>query len=238
MSCENYKTKLSAAAAAGLADAALPEHLAGHLCACVDCREWFASEQGLFSAIDAGIARVVDQAPSAEFLSRVRVAVELEKSSRTFRVPGFRFSLWPITAAVAVAWLALVFVGRFHSRSAVQPQSAATVGNSGAAVTSPVLQPVVEAGGPQPDGVRHTVVKSARATAGWVDGEVLVSSDEREALAHFVAGLPARREVAIALARPAPFQPPSFQPPTDETAAGPLEIAELEIKPLIPVEEK
>lgn len=238
MSCENYKTELRAAAAAGLADAALAEHLAGHLDACVGCREWFASEQSLFSAIDAGVSRAVGQSPSAEFLPRVRAAIELEKSGRTLRVPNSWFTLWPISAAVAAACLALVFVGRFHSRSVVQPQPAVAVASSGGPVAPlPVSQPAVEAGGHRPAGVRHTVVKSERASAGWADAEVLVSSDEREALVHFVAGLPARREMAIALARPAPFQP-SFQPAPDETAAGPLEIAELEVKPLIPAEEK
>ena len=63
--------------------------------------------------------------------------------------------------------------------------------------------------------------------------EILVPSDERLALTQFVAGLARRREVALALARPAPFEP------GPETApGGPLEIAKLEVPPLISVNEK
>jgi hypothetical protein len=63
--------------------------------------------------------------------------------------------------------------------------------------------------------------------------EILVPSEERVALAQFVTGLSRRREVALALARPTPFEP---QPETP--LGGPLEIAKLEVPPLIPVNEK
>jgi hypothetical protein len=60
--------------------------------------------------------------------------------------------------------------------------------------------------------------------------EILVPPEERVALAQFVAGLSKRREVALALARPTPFEPQPETPP-----GGPLEIAKLEVPPLIPV---
>jgi hypothetical protein len=56
--------------------------------------------------------------------------------------------------------------------------------------------------------------------------EVLVPPDEREAFARFVAVLGERREVALALATPAPQR-------KDEPASRePLQIKELEIKTL------
>jgi hypothetical protein len=61
---------------------------------------------------------------------------------------------------------------------------------------------------------------------------VLVPPDERIALAKFMARLPQRREMAIALTRPAPA------PPTLNVISEPLEIAELKVEPLSPAEDK
>jgi hypothetical protein len=235
MSCEQYKTVMVEAAGVGRTDAVLQSHLDS----CAPCRAVFSSEENLFSAIDAGVSRGVNHSPSAEFLARVRTAVELENSGGTLR-PKYWFTLWPVTAtAIAVCVTSLV-VGHFRSRSVVQQPSAATVVVSRESVAPRLPQPAAE------PATEPVITRNLSTRKSAVDHEqqsdnapepampeVLVPSDERDALAYFVAGLPARREVAIALARPAPFQPPP-----DVGASGPLEIAKLEVKPLIPVEEK
>jgi hypothetical protein len=76
-------------------------------------------------------------------------------------------------------------------------------------------------------------VSPVRAARNVQEPEILVPPEERVALAQFVAGLARRREVALALARPTPFEP------RPETSPGrPLEIPKLEVPPLIPVNEK
>jgi hypothetical protein len=234
MSCEHYKAVMVEAAAAGEMGSPLRLHLEG----CVECRAVFAYEQSLFSAVDTCLSQRMNVSPSLEFLPRVRSAIDLEKSGWSIRTSNVWFRWLPLAGAAAVC-LALLFAAKHHP---VAPEQQPSVRNGVAPEAADLqvhlqqLQPVTDATVRAMAGPMKRPMK--RESQGHADRivrapEILVSSDERLALAQFVAGLSQRREVALALARPAPFEPGPETPP-----GGPLEIAKLEVPPLIPVNEK
>jgi hypothetical protein len=234
MSCERYKTVILEAAAAGEIGPSLRVHLEG----CPECRAAFAEEQSLFSAIDASLSQRMNASPSPEFLPRIRSAIDLEKSGRSVRTSSVWFHWLPIAGTVAAACLALLFVVRHQSLTPQRQQpvtSALARGPAEAALHAQQAQSKPEAAVRAMAGaMKQPVNRKSQLHAGGIvqAPEILVSSEERVALSQFVAGLSRRHEVALALARPTPFEP------GPETLGGPLEIAKLEVAPLIPVNEK
>jgi hypothetical protein len=232
MSCERYKTVIVEAAAAGEIGPSLRVHLEG----CAECRAALAEEQSLFSAIDGGLSQRMNASPSPEFLSRMRSAVELENS---VRASGGWFRWSPIAGVAAAACLALVFAVRHHSLMPEQHQpvtSALARGPAEAALQAQQAQPKPEAAiRAMASPMKRPAKRELPSHAARIErtAEILVPPEERIALTQFVAGLSRRHEVALALARPAPFEPQPEAPPS-----GPLEIAKLEVPPLIPVNKK
>jgi hypothetical protein len=235
MSCERYKTVIVEAAAAGEVGPPLRLHLED----CAACRAAFADEQSLFSAIDASLSQRMNASPSPQFLPRIRSAVDLENSGWSVRGSNVWFRWLPIAGVAAAACLALIFSVRHHSMTQEQRQpttSAVAQRPAEGQIRAQQVQPKPEAAVRAMAGsVRRPAKRELQPHANGIERkpEILVPSDERVALAQFVAGLFRRREVALALARPAPFEP---QPET--SPGGPLEIAKLEVPPLIPVNEK
>jgi hypothetical protein len=235
MSCERYKTVIVEAAAAGKVSPPLRWHLEG----CVECRAALANEQSLFSAIDASLSQRMDASPSPEFLPRIRSASDLENSRWSFRTSNVWFRRLPIAGAAMAVCLALLFAVRHHSRTPEQHQpvtSALARASAEAQVHAQQVQPTPESAvraipGPMKRPAKHELQLHADRIER--EPEILVPPDERVALAQFVAGISMRREVALALARPTPFEP---QPET--SPGGTLEIPKLEVPPLIPINEK
>lgn len=234
MLCEHYQAVIVEAAAAGEVGAPLRSHLEG----CVACRTAFTHEQSLFAAVDAGLSQRVNVSPRPEFLPRIRCAVDLQNSGRSVRTANVWFRWLPLAGAAAVC-LALLLAAKHHS---VTPEQHPSVRNGLAPQAAEMqvhpqpLLPVTEsavramAGPLKRPAKRELPVHADRIVRA---PEILVPSDERFALAQFVTGLSRRREVALALARPAAFEPGPETPP-----GGPLEIAKLEVPPLLPVNEK
>jgi hypothetical protein len=248
MSCEEYRPKLiEAAAMPAEIGAALQTHLAD----CASCRELFADEQRPYAAIDGGLSRVANADVSPSFLPRVRAAIEQERAASV--ASRSRFVLWPVAAAMAVVALSFVIFQRIPS----QPQAATRVTASASATTSATgsttssatnsqANPATNSGTSQMAGQpkvapRETVDHSVRkprssSTLAKTESrmgssqmpEVLVPPDERIALTRFIAALPRRHEIAMALTRPAPAAPSA------DAASMPLEIAELKLDPLSP----
>jgi hypothetical protein len=235
MSCERYKTVIVEAAAAGEIGPSLRVHLEG----CAECRATFTEEQSLFSAIDAGLSQPMDVSPSPEFLPRIRSAIDLENSDWPAPTSNVWFRWLPIAGVAAVACLALAFAVRHHSLMPEQHQpvtSALAREPAEAALHAQQEQPKPEAAvramaGPIKLSAKHGLQPHADRIE--PTPEILVPPEERVALAQFVAGLSQRREVALALARPAPFEPQPETPPGES-----LEIPKLEVPPLIPMKEK
>jgi hypothetical protein len=234
MSCERYKALMVEAAAAG----EVAPRLRWHLEACAECRAAFAREQTLLSAVDASLSQRMKVSPSAEFLPRVRSAIDLEKSDWPVRTANVWFRWLPIAGTAAALCLALLFAVRHPSLAPERQQPVANALAPEAAETQvhpQQLQPEPESAALAMASPLQRPAKRqlrARADRTALPPEILVPSGERVALAQFVAGLSRRREVALALARPTPFEP---QP---ETSPVPLEIARLEVPSLVPVKEK
>ncbi len=244
MSCEEYRPKLIEAAAM---PAEIGTALQTHLADCAACRELFADEQRLYAAIDGELSRVANAEATPSFLPRVRAAIEQERSASA--ASRSRFVLWPVAAAMAVVALSFVV---FHGIPS-QPQTATRVTASVSATTSATSPATSSATNSAADSetdeiaskskvapqeiasrsVRKTrsfstLAKSESRIEGSQMPEVLVPPDERIALARFIAALPRRHEIAIALTKPAPAAPPA------DVSSAPLEIAELKLEPLSP----
>ena len=235
MSCEQFRAAISEAAALQggavlqerpTANAALQEHLDG----CVCCREWHASEQNLFAAMDGELFSLVNADASPSFLPRVRAAIELEHSAGS-RSRSW-FVLWPAAVAMVAVCLAVLVFQRIHTRPQIAPRTAESASATSSATTSATDSGIDSATsgiasdtgvlGPQAPhrGSRHDVLKTLSIrpvvataktpTRGSQNFEVLVPPDEREALARFVAELPRRHELAIALTKPS-FSAPSLE---------------------------
>jgi hypothetical protein len=233
MSCERYKTVIVEAAASGEVGPPLRLHLEG----CAECRAALADEQSLFSAIDASLSQRMNASPSPEFIPRIRSVVDLENSGWSVRGSNVWFRWLPIAGATVAACLALLFFVRHHS---VAPERQQPVANVLAPEMAETQVRPPKAGSEHEPALRSmagTMKRPAKrglqSNADRIEPEILVSPEERVALVQFVAGLSKRREIALALARPAPFEPQPETPP-----GGPLEIAKLEVPPLIPIHKK
>jgi hypothetical protein len=235
MSCAHYQAVMVEAAAAG--EVAPPLRL--HLDGCAECRTAFAEEQSLFSAIDAGLSPGMNVSPRPEFLPRIRSAVDLQNSGWSIPTANVWFRWLPIAGAVAVVGLALLFAVRQHSLTHQRTQSVTNAlarGPAGAQMHPQQVRPQHEravrtmAGPMKRPAKQVSPVRAARIVQ---EPEILVSPEERVALAQFVAGLAQRREVALALARPN-----TFEPIPETSACGQMEIHKLEVPPLVPVYEK
>jgi len=244
MSCEEYRPKLiEAAAMPAETGAALQTHLAD----CASCRELFADEQKLYAAIDGELSRVANAEATPSFLPRVRAAIDAERSAA--RASRSRFVLWPVAAAMAA--VALFFV--VFQRDPSQPQTAPQVTASASATTSATVPATSSAANSETNSKTGEIASEPRAASkqtvahrvrkphsfttlakaeSRIEGaqmpEVLVPPDERIALAKFVAALPRRHEIAVALTKPAPAAPSA------DVLSAPLDIAELKLEPLSP----
>jgi len=245
MSCKQFRTAISDAAvggqplqSAGLLQGRPPQKAAAttddsvqqHLDACESCRAFYAAEQELFAAMDAGLSHLANAQPSVSFLPQVRAAIAQEVSLTGAKQAKAWFK-WRAAALAAAAclMLAMVVSTRFPSRPlnspvAVMVTPAVEVPNGGSDT-----QPATVSGGVHPSRVarRRVLAETAKQPDGLPMAEVLVPPDEREALARFVHGLAQQQDSAIALTRPAAVAAGS------DLGAEALEIAELKLPPLL-----
>jgi len=251
MPCEQFKTAISEAAAtadcaemqhgspqkaaattsatetSGTANVALREHLD----ACESCRAFYAEEQRLFAAIDAGLSRVANAEPGVSFLPRMRVAIEQEVAVSGARPPKPWFAWWPLAAVAGAVCFALLVSLQFPSRSS-EKDLTVTAAPAGKApgVSRDVRTPSVSGSAHKP-GVPRMLASGVRKQSDKLQfAVVLVPSDERDALTRFLAQLQERPGAAMAATRP--------EPVSLEAGGGPapLEIALLEVPLLSPEE--
>jgi len=220
MPCQHYKNALIEAAASG----AQPQgDLRAHLAGCADCRAAFAQEQSLFASIDAGLHVAANAEAPASLLPRVRARLDEAVAKQ-------RRWLQPVilaAASVALTFAIFLFARPHPSRPDNQakqtPQilgSETLVKNARPQVSGPATQIVSSTANKSQTRVHSTLLRPVASS----QLEVLVPPDEREAFARFVAVLGERREVALALAKPAP------QTKDEPAGLEPLQINGLEIK--------
>jgi len=220
MPCEHYQDALVVAAASGAA----PEgELISHLDTCSSCCVVFAREQFLFAAIDSGLNALANAEVPLSFSPRVRVSIAESPEPTRRWLPSFAFAA-AIVAVVLAFFFALrpfrpIPVNQAHQRPNV-PQALPPTVTTNSTLTSPTFAASVNL---RPSHQRasagaHLVVPS--------QPEVIVPADEREGYALLLATLQQRFEVSDALASTI------YQKQEPSKGAKPLEIAQLEIKPL------
>lgn len=241
MACERFEKRLIEEAVAPGGDPTLAEHLAE----CADCRAELASQRALQERITMGVADMVAEGPSPALLMRVRAQIAAESATRRFA--------WLQWGAVGVAATALAGFALWY---AVRPSIRQVTPELNTAKTSqgtgtPQVAGPVQVAVQQPlhksadqlhtqatvkhvahkSGTPTLVIKPAPAavalTATASHGEVLVAPGQREAVLRLVNALRSGRVDAASLVRPP--QPGNF---------APLEIAPIEVKPLVGANDK
>jgi len=221
MPCEKYREALIEAAAV---DGRLSPELHAHLEACTSCRAAFVEETQLFAAIDTGLRTAANAEVPPSFFPGVRASLLDDSASRR----GWRPFL--IFAAAAVAMVLTVLVTA-RTRHTIKDNQAKQIFSA-----SPRERP--EASAREASGTRAIVASSrssrmsherntapANSTSLNVMN-VLVPPEEREAFARFIASQPGRSGVVIAVVAAAADNKDK------RLSVEPLEIAELEVKPL------
>jgi hypothetical protein len=227
MPCEKYQDALTDLAAQSAKPSA---DVCAHLAGCVSCRSYIEQEQFLLASIDGALRSSVNAALPAALVQRLeaRFAQESSRQHRTVAV-------WTL-AGVGIAVLAsvLLLIQRPFGLLRSHGKSGLTVVNSIKEsafpdVPSPLARtPNSPAVSVAPNTMHRRYPRAAAKISAGDDREpeVLVPSDEREALARFVNGLGGQPEVAGALLVRAPER-------TESSFPLPLiQIARLEIPPL------
>ena len=222
MPCEPYQNALIEAAASG----SEPQgELRAHLAACAACRTAFAQEQSLFSSMDEGLHAAANPEVPASLLPRVRARLADEAAPRRMWTQPMIFA----AASVALAFAIFLFVRPYHTRPDNQakqtlqiPVSETPATNVGGQNSGPATQ-IVSSNVNKPKTPVHSTLLRPVASS---QPEVLVPPDEREAFFSFVFTVQQRREVAAALLAPSPKKQDAL------VTVEPLQIADLEVKPL------
>lgn len=222
MLCENYREALIEAAAA---DAVPSRELRSHLDVCASCRTAFDEEKQLFAAIDTGLRATANVEVPPSFLPRV--GVRLEEAPETDR----RWTPFLIFAA-ASAVIALTLFMASRPRRAIDNNEASQKLSAPSRETPETPARREATGKPSivaSDGSHQTLQRriSTQGRSGASTRlEVLVPPDEREAFTRFIDSQQVRDVVAIALVVP------TSSKKDEPMSVEPLEIAELEVKPL------
>jgi hypothetical protein len=208
---EQIKEKLASA------DSGLPPKVRAHRDGCRDCQAFYEKERNLHSALQRGLGNIMNPVIPASLVPRVRVRLE---------EPSVRQSAWILRLVFATAALAilLVFSGYLNRKPEDQPQAThlEVVSGSNSGSTLPALPARNTLVASKPRTEKHANPRSSSHAL----PEVIISVEERQAFARFVARFPEDRHVAVALVRPASVE-----------ADSPIEIALLdlgsvEVKPL------
>jgi len=222
MPCEDYREALIEAAAV---DARLSPALRSHLDACAPCRAAFVEETQLFAAIDIGLRTAANAEVPASFLPGVRASLPDDTASQR----GWRPFLIFAAAAVAIVLTVLVTARLPHTINDNQakqifsapPREKPEASARGEARGTPAI--VASSRSYRMPHQRNTAPASSPSSNAM---DVLVPPEEREAFARFIGSQPGRSGVVIAVVAGAADNKDK------RLSVEPLEIAELEVKPL------
>lgn len=222
MNCERARENLVNNLAAG--ESAPSGELALHIRSCDGCRSFYENETKLLVSIDAGVQSMANQEMPPSLLPGLRARLSEQPSSGRAWLPTWGFA----TAVAAVAVLIVTF-GHLGRRPQAQPNLSTNSISAPARVSdpAPTEQLVPESNATWSPVTHHRANPAILAPVSIeASSEVIVLTEEREAFARFVAEIPQRQEVAVALTKPALAQPDL-----------PVEIAlvridQMELKPL------
>jgi hypothetical protein len=220
MNCKECQTKMMESLAAS--ETVAPE-VARHQQACAACTAFYSEQERVFRAMDAGLHSLMNQSVPASLLASVRTRLD-EMSAR----PN---AWWPRRSITAVASAAILVVAVAYAWH--RPHSFAKPGQipSIAPERSMEAEVIHDTAHTQPlaipSGLRSSKHKHrALVTPSDAAPEVIVSAEEPEAFANFIADIPKGGPTALALVQPA--QPKSEDP----TEIALLDIEPLKVKPM------
>ena len=227
MLCDKYKEALIEAAASG---AALPIPVREHVDVCGRCRATLATQQTIFSAIDAGLHSRTNLEVPANFDHRVRAALELQASRKERRYSSV-FAFGSLAAAAVVA-MAILLTHNPNQRTQERPplavEQVGALASHSTSARSGSNQ--IEPSSPQSAHSRANTLNFPHSAKGGAlrnkSVEVLVPEGQEELLVKYMQGIAARRpQVAIS----ASLQHELDMKPID---VSPVEISALVVKPL------
>jgi hypothetical protein len=230
MPCEKYQAALIDVAATGIEPFG---DVRVHLAACASCRSYIEQEQFLLVAINSGVRASVNAGLPVALVQRLEARFAQAAAPRRRAFP-----VWTLAGAgAAVLAVALLTISRplnlFRSHTKVDATVASSIkGSEFPEISTPAARTSSTTAfvSITPKSVhRHEPETTPKtATPDEREPEVLVPSDEREALARFVHGLRGQPGVAGALLARAPERAESAFP------LPLIQIARLEIPPLEP----
>jgi hypothetical protein len=222
MPCENYREALIEAAAV---DARPSPELQSHLDACASCRAALVEETRLFAAIDTGLRTAANAEVPPSFFPAVRASLEDASASQRGWTPFLIF------ASAAAAVVLTVFI-------TARPRHTTNDNQAKRIFSAPPREKPEASAGREASGT-PAMVASSRSdrsqhqrnttpvnSASLNEIDVLVPPEEREAFARFIGSQHERSDVVIAVVATAPDRKDK------RLSVEPLEIAELEVKPL------
>lgn len=194
MNCQQCQQKILDSLASG-ASHVTPE-VAAHQNSCPACAQFFATQQNLFHAIDAGLQSFVNQPVPPSLLPTVRA--RLDENSEARRSVFVSLGLASIAALAILAFAVPYALYRPHN--AVNSEKLASTSRQQAAAPQVVGDATtIQA---HPEAVRVLPVSNHGRNATKVP-EVIVPAEERQAFAKFLAEAPQRPQVALAFTHPA-----------------------------------
>jgi hypothetical protein len=222
MPCENYREALIEAAAV---DARLSPELRSHLDVCAPCRAAFVEETQLFAAIDTGLRTAANAEVPPSFFPGVRASLPDDTASQR----GWRPFLIFAAAAVAMV-LTVLFTARtrhgINDNQAKQIFSAPPRDKTEASARGEARGTAAMVASSRSYRLQHQRSTAPASSPSSNAMDVLVPPEEREAFARFIGSQPGRSGVVIAVVAAAADNKDK------RLSVEPLEIAELEVKPL------
>ena len=221
MNCKQYQERILTSLLAS--EVRLPRELIAHQQECAVCREFFEAQTSLFRAMDAGLQAMVNQEIPPSLIAGVRARLD------EGQVPGrawFPTGSFALVAAVAILIVGIGYVGHRTKSQARFSESASVTSHSVANPERPVPPALSSMTAPPHRKLKIAGPRTFSPTAPEAAPEVIVHAEERQAFAKFVAEIPEERDVALALARPAPVVQ------GDPVEIALMQIDSLEVKPL------
>jgi hypothetical protein len=221
--CEDYRTAIRDAAAAGVEPAL---ELRSHLDTCVSCRDAFTEEQQLFVAIDLALGTISNTEVPPALLPRVRVQLNERRVPRRTWIPA------GAAMAAAVVLVAVLVFLRGFGRDSVEINQ--PVNSTAPSISPAQMQPAppvvasIETTHP-PEGtprVRAGKTSSLDAAVRVESVGVLVPAAQKRAIAALLAAVQQGKvDGEVLLAEKPPKALEDLQVP-------PLDVSPIEMKPL------
>lgn len=220
MNCRVCQKIVFRGVAAG--DMPLRTDVSDHQQWCAICQKYYELQISLIRSINSGVQTIVNREVPSSLLPGLRYGLSQQDSTDTARNYFWKFAL---VAALAILTMSISFV----RREKVFPNSMdrAPVASSSVANRASHMQPTPKSSSDlRPRTGKRAVFPAHNQVSSAPSTEVIVLAEERHAFAQFVAELPKKPEVALALTRPARVVPDI---PIEFAL---LRIEEMELQPL------